>query len=64
MKIVGILIILFGIVDLIGSFTGFDLWGTIGIALPDIIWQYSAYIEIAIGYGVMSFFDSDDEESA
>ena len=61
MKIVGILIILFGLVDLIGSFTGFDLWGTIGIQLPEVIWRYSAYIEIAIGYGVMNFFGSDEE---
>jgi len=45
-----------------GSFTGFDLWGTLGIQLPEIIWKYSAYIEIAIGYGVMSLFGSDDEE--
>lgn len=64
MKIVGILIILFGVVDLIGSFAGFDLWGTIGVQLPDIIWKYSAYIEIAIGYGVMSLFGSDKEESS
>ena len=63
MKIVGILIILFGLVDLIGSFTGFDLWGTIGIHLPDIIWKYSAYIEIAIGYGIMSFSGTDEESS-
>ena len=37
MKIVGILIILFGVVDLMGSFTGFDLWGLIGIQLPDLV---------------------------
>jgi len=61
MKIVGILIILFGLVDLIGSFTGFDMWGTIGIQLPELIWKYSAYIEIAIGYGVMNFFGGDEE---
>jgi len=63
MKIVGILIILFGLVDLIGSFTGFDLWGTIGIQLPEMIWKYSAYIEIAIGYGIMNFFGGDEEQS-
>ena len=62
MKILGILLILFGLVDLIGSFTGFDLWGTIGIQLPDIIWQYSAYIEMIVGYGLMSLGGSGDEE--
>jgi hypothetical protein len=54
---------LFGVVDLVGSFAGFDLWGTLGIQLPEMIWKYSSYIEIAIGYGVMSFFSSDEEES-
>ncbi len=61
MKIVGILIIVFGLVDLIGSFTGFDLWGTIGIELPEVIWRFSAYIEIAIGYGIMNFFGSEEQ---
>lgn len=64
MKIVGILILIFGVVDLAGSFAGFDLWGTIGVQLPEILWKYSAYIEIAVGYGVMSFFGSDDDEPA
>lgn len=41
---------IFGAIDFIGSFTGFDLWGSIGIYLPDIIWQYSAYIEMLAGY--------------
>lgn len=61
MKIVGILIILFGVVDLVGSFAGFDLWGTIGIQLPELVWKYSAYIEIAVGYGVMNFFGGNEE---
>jgi len=51
MKILGIIFIAIGLIDLGGSFTGFDLWGGfIGIELPDILWKYSAYIEIAIGY--------------
>ena len=50
MKILGIILIVFGLVDLIGSYTGFDLWGTIGIQLPELLWQYSSWIEIAIGY--------------
>lgn len=62
MKIVGILIMLFGLVDLVGSFTGFDLWGTIGIQLPDLIWKYSAYIEMAIGYGLYSLGGDNNEE--
>ena len=51
MKIIGVILILFGLADLIGSFMGFDLWGGyIGIELPEILWRFSAYIEIGIGY--------------
>ncbi len=45
----GVLIFLFGLVDLIGSFVGFDLWGTLGVGLPGILWSYSAYIELVVG---------------
>ena len=49
MALGGILVV-FGLVDLVGSFAGFDLWGTIGVQLPDIVWRFSAYIELAVGY--------------
>ena len=48
--VVGGLLIVFGLVDLIGSFAQFDLWGTLGIQLPDVIWSFSAYIELALGF--------------
>ena len=55
MKIAGIILIIIGIIDLGGSFLGFDLWGGfLGIALPDILWKYSAYIEMIAGYGLMN----------
>ena len=63
-KIVGILLIVFGLVDLIGSFLGFDLWGTIGIQSPEIVWRYSSYIEIVAGYVIMNLGGSDDDEAA
>lgn len=62
MKIIGILLIIFGVVDLVGSFAQFDLWGTIGIQLPDVIWKYSAYIEIALGYLLFNLGGGEDEE--
>ncbi|MCJ8299800.1 MAG: hypothetical protein MJK13_12835 [Pseudomonadales bacterium] len=63
MKILGIIIIAFGLVDLIGSYMEFDLWGGfIGVQLPDLLWQYSSYIEIAIGYLVMKFAPAKSEE--
>ena len=63
-KIVGILLIVFGLVDLIGSFLGFDLWGTIGIQLPEIVWRYSSYIEIVAGYVIMNLGGSGDGDVA
>ncbi len=62
MKIIGILFIIFGAVDLIGSYTGFDLWGTIGIQLPDAIWKYSSFIELGLGFFLMNLGSSDDDE--
>ena len=54
MKIAGILIIAIGLIDLIGSYAGFDLWGGfLGIQLPELLWKFSSYIEIAIGYGLI-----------
>ncbi len=51
MKILGVIFVAFGLLDLIGSFSDLDVWGEwIGVDLPDVIWSYSAYIEIAIGY--------------
>lgn len=51
LKIIGIAFVIFGLADLVGSFFEIDLWGgLIGIQLPDLLWQYSAYIEMAIGF--------------
>ena len=52
MKVLGILLILFGVIDLLGDwFFGFDLWvDFIGIELPEIIWTYSGYIEVLVGW--------------
>ena len=63
LKIVGAILVIFGLVDLIGSFAGFDLWGTLGIALPDIIWSFSAYIEIALGAFLFKLGSADGEAS-
>jgi hypothetical protein len=50
LKILGGLLVVFGLVDLIGSFTGLDVWTEwIGMELPGVIWSFSAYIEIALG---------------
>ncbi|VAW79542.1 hypothetical protein MNBD_GAMMA12-1220 [hydrothermal vent metagenome] len=51
MKIFGALLMIFGFVDLIGSFTQFDLWGQyMGVGLPNFIWKFTAYVELILGY--------------
>ena len=56
MKIIGGILIAFGLVDMIGSFTGLDVWGEwIGVDLPEAIWQFTAYIEIGAGYLIFKF---------
>lgn len=62
MKIAGILIIAIGLIDLIGSYAGFDLWGGfLGVQLPELLWKFSSYIEIAIGYGLIKFGTTEIE---
>jgi hypothetical protein len=64
LKIIGGLFIAFGLVDMIGSFTGLDVWGEwIGIELPDAIWSFTAYIEMGIGYFLLKLGSNDTEES-
>ena len=63
----GGLIFVFGLVDLIGSFGEFDVWAKIGIELPAVIWQWSAYIELGIGGALLqqgrARLSDDDEKS-
>lgn len=63
MKIVGIIIIAIGLVDLIGSYTGFDLWGAfVGVELPELLWEYSSFVEIGLGCFIMSLGKSNDDD--
>ena len=65
MKIFGIIFIAIGLVDLVGSYADFDLWGGfLGIQLPELLWKYSSYIEIAIGYGLINFAPKGETEEA
>ncbi len=61
MKILGMVIIAFGLVDLVGSYTGLDLWGKIGIELPELIWQYSSFIEIGLGFFIMKIGSNESD---
>ena len=63
-KIIGGLLVAFGLVDMIGSFTGLDVWGEwIGVELPEVIWSFTAYIEMGIGYSLLKLGSNDTEET-
>lgn len=65
MKIAGFIFIAIGLVDLIGSYAGFDLWGGfLGINLPEFLWQISSYIELAVGYGLIKLGSGNAEATA
>jgi hypothetical protein len=61
-KILGILLIVIGLIDFGGSYAGFDLWGGfLGIQLPELLWKFSAYIEMIIGYFLFNLGSKSDE---
>lgn len=65
MKIIGLILIAFGLVDLIGSYASFDLWGGfLGVELPDIVWQYSSFVEIGLGYFLFNIGKRGGQEEA
>jgi hypothetical protein len=65
MAIIGIVLIVFGVVDLVGSFAGFDVWGDwIGVNLPEIIWRFTAWVEIGLGYVLFKAGSGEAQEAA
>jgi hypothetical protein len=49
-------------VDFGGSWVGFDLWGSIGIQLPEVLWNFSAIIEAGIAGVLLGWFDGDEDD--
>ncbi|MCR9243683.1 MAG: hypothetical protein NXI31_01540 [bacterium] len=48
--IIGVVVFAFGVIDLVGSFAGLDVWGEwIQVDLPEAIWSFTAYIELGLG---------------
>ena len=63
-KIIGGLLILVGVVDFAGSYMDFDLWGTLGVPLPEFVWRYSHFIAGGLGlviWGLGSATDGGEE---
>ena len=50
MKYFGVILIIFGCVDLMSFFAGFDLWVDLfNIQLPKFLWEYSSLIAFSLG---------------
>jgi hypothetical protein len=64
LKLIGILLLLFGFVDFAGSWFEFDIWyDWLGMELPELVWSFSAYIEMALG-GYLIHLSSRGENPA
>lgn len=61
MIIVGWLLILWGILDFALYFMDMDIYYELGINLPDIIWQFSAWISIGLGAYIVSSNTPEDD---
>ena len=62
MKIVGIILIVWGIADLGLSWAGTDLYWKIGIELSEGIYPFTHWIAMGIGYAIYLIGKSSDEE--
>ena len=64
MKIAGIILILIGIIDVGGSWIGFDLWGSLGILdYTHWLWYWTGYIALGIGFFLYNAAGESDESS-
>ena len=62
MKLVGILLIVFGFADLGLSWAGTDLYWEIGIELSEGIYPYTHWIAMGVGYAIYSMGKSSNKE--
>ena len=64
MKLLGIALIVFGLIDLIGSWTGLDVWSDwLGVELNGFLYMISAWVELGVGYFLFNLGDGGDEDS-
>ena len=59
-KILGAILVLIGVIDFVGSYMDFDLWGTLGVPLPDIVWQFSHFIAAGLGIALWGLGEATD----
>jgi uncharacterized membrane protein YphA (DoxX/SURF4 family) len=64
MKIIGIILIAIGLIDFGGSYMGFDLWTDyIKVELPELLWRYTSYIELIVGFLLFQAGSKKSEET-
>jgi hypothetical protein len=61
MRILGIILIIWGIADWGLSWTGVDVWWEIGIELSDAIYPFTHWISMGVGYLLFKIAGSNDE---
>ena len=61
-KIVGVILILWGIADFGLSWVGTDLYWEIGIKLPDWLYRWTAWIALGIGFAIFSIGKEEEEK--
>ena len=62
MKILGILLMLWGFADMGLSWLGTDLYWEIGIQLSETIYPFTHWIAMGIGYAIYSFASPVEEK--
>ena len=64
LKVIGVLIIAWGVLDFGLSWIDTDLYGEIGINLSEFIYPYTAYIAGIIGWGVYALGNKMSEDES
>ena len=54
MRFIGIILIVWGVADVGLSWTGTDIYWEIGINLPEVIYPFTHWVAIGIGYAIYS----------
>ena len=62
MKVIGVILILWGIADFGLSWTGVDIYWEIGINVPSWLYPWTAYIVGIIGYAIFAMGEPSEQK--
>ena len=64
MKLLGIALIVFGLIDMVGSWAGLDVWHAwLGVELEGSLYMFSCWAEVGVGYFLYNLGGDGDEDS-